>query len=364
MSWKYKKILTIVVGLVACVLFLVVGTKEFTRSKQLAAHGKTTEGEVTVVEDAPALGRRSGHYYLRVKFQMENQGVCEERVRVAKTVYQTVKEGDAVQVHYLAEDPTNCQIGTVVELRYGNILWGIVFIFAAGYTIVNFRQPVDESETAENIDRRVKTLELEHFEYISVKAENFKNVDLTFYNTVQKGLEGHGFVYLDDQENVTLRQRSNLHTFLRYLLGADQSTMAIIYHFARSLKSSKVLDLETWFSDGSFVCTSNAEMAGKLDSHPAIGALYMPSATTWEELLETHQHRVNAYIESHPGTTPVKLNGMADIRRAQAEQQRIKSEFRKKTGLTKAEIERIAGRASPILDRIHGELTERRERGE
>ena len=364
MSWKIKKILTIIVGFVAGALFLVVGTKEFIRSKQLAAHGKATRGEVWVVEDSATLGRRSRSYYLRVKFPTEGQQTCEERVRVSKSVYDAAHEGDPVPVHYLEEDPSNCQIGDNVELRYGNILWGIVFVFAGGYTLVYFRRPADEAEAAEHIGESVKTLALEHFEYASVKAEDFKNVDLAFYNSVQRGLEGHGFVYLDDQENVTLRRRSGVHTFLRHLLGADQATMAVIYHFVRGAKSAKVLDLETWFSDGCFVCTSNAEAAGKLATPGAINALRLPYDTTWEALLETHVRRVNAYLESHPGVAPVKLNGMADIRRAQAEQQRIKSGFRKSTGLTKAELERIAGGSSPELDRIHDELAKRQERGQ
>jgi hypothetical protein len=248
-------------------------------------------------------------------------------------------------------------------LRYGNILWGFVFLFAAGYTLVYFRRPVDETEAAEDIGERVNTLALDHFEYISVKAEDFKNVDLAFYKSVQLGLEGHGFVYLDDQENVTLRKRNHLHTFIRYLLGPDQATMAAIYHFTMGLKSAKVLDLETWFSDGCFVCTSNAENAGKLDSPPEVGALYLAAGTTWQALLETHQGRVSEYLQSHPGRRPVKLNGMTGIRRAQDAQQRIKSAFRKRQGLSKAELERIAGGSSPELDRIHDALTESRERG-
>src|SRR3569833_2990533 len=192
MSWKYKKILTIVVGLVGGALFLIVGTKEFLRSKQLAAQGKTAQGEVSVVENNATLGRRSSFPYLRVKFTTENQVAREESVRVSKTVYNASHVGDAVQVHYLPEDPRNCQIGEAVQIRYGNILWGIVFLFAAGYTVVNFKRPVDEVEAAEKIGEQVQTLSLDRFEYVSVKAEDFKNVDLAFYNSVQQGLETHG----------------------------------------------------------------------------------------------------------------------------------------------------------------------------
>ena len=146
--------------------------------------------------------------------------------------------------------------------------------------------------------------------------------------------------------------------------------MADLYHFVPKFalrllgaKPAKVLDLETWFSDGRFVCTCNAEMAGKLESPPAIDALRLPAGTTWDMLLETHQRRVNQYLAAHPGVKPVKLEGMADVRRAQDEQQRIKADFRKQIGLSKTELERFAGAPSREVDRLHDALTERRERG-
>ena len=358
MNWKSKRILAIALGLIFGTAFLILGTKEFLRSKQLAAHGTATRGEVSMVEDRSAFGPRSRVHYLRVKFQAD--GVShEERVSVSTAMYSSAERGDVVQVHYLPENPSICQIGDTVQLKYGNIVWGIVFILGAGYLLVNFNRPANESEAAERIAERVKILAQDHFQYISVKAENFKNVDLNFYDSVRRGLEGRGFVYLDDQQNVTLYKQSGVKTFLRYLLGPDQSTMAALYHFNRGMRSAKVVDLETWFSNGCFVCTSNAEMAGKLDTPPEIGALRMAADTTWETLLETHQRRAAEYLASHPGVTPVQLNGMADIRRAQAAQQLIKSQFRKKAGLSKAELERLAGGASPIVDRIHDELEKR-----
>jgi hypothetical protein len=362
MIWKTRRILSIIIVLAGAVLCLVEGSKEFIHAKQLAARGETVQGEVTNL-DAVRVGRRS-HYYLRVKFHGKNQDPIEVRVETTRAFFDSTHEGDTVPLRYLPEDPTICQIVGAAEWRYADIAWGVVLLCVAGYLVMTLRRPSDETEIAKRIGETAKTLALDHYEYTSVKAEDFKNVDRAYYDAVQRDLESHGFVYLDDQENVTLRERSGVRTFLRHMLGPDQATMAIIYHFVRFTKSAKVLDLETWFSDGSFVCTSNAESAGKLDTPPAINALRLSYETTWEALLETHQRRVSAFLESHRGTTPVKLNGMADIRRAQAEQQRIKSEFRKGVGISKAELERIGGGSSPEIERIHDELTRRRERGE
>jgi len=146
--------------------------------------------------------------------------------------------------------------------------------------------------------------------------------------------------------------------------------MADFYHFVPQFtsrllgaKSAKVLDLETWLSDGCFVCTSNAEMAGKLESPPAIDALRMPAGTTWDTLVQAHQNRVAKYLAAHPGVEAIKLKSMADVRRAQDEQQRIKAEFRQRIGLTRTELERFAGTQGREVDQLHDALNERRERG-
>jgi hypothetical protein len=124
------------------------------------------------------------------------------------------------------------------------------------------------------------------------------------------------------------------------------------------------MDFETWFTDGCFVCTSNAEMAGKLDSPPAIDALHMPAGTPWDILIQAHRNRVGKYLANHPGVQPVKLNGPADVSRARDEQQRIKAEFRQRTGLSRAELERLGGQQGKAVDELHDSLTARRERKE
>ena len=371
MSRKNRKIFAIIGLLVMSVVFIVVGSKELVHSKQLAARGKSTTGEILAAEDEVSGRFRSHTYYLQVRFQPGTGGAVNERVKVNKDVFEAGQPGRSVKVYYLSENPAICQAGDVVELRYSNLVWGVVFIFGAGYLLVFFQQPADKEEAVESIGEHVKTLSLAQFEYVSVKAENFKHLDLAFYDAGRNHLEALGYRHLDDQENVTLRRRTGNHTFLRILLSGDQTTMADLYHFVPKFtlrvlgaKPAKVLDLETWFSDGHFVCTSNAETAGKLDSPPAIDALRLPAAATWDMLVQAHQRRVSNYLANHRDAKPVKLQGLADVRRAQDEQQRIKAEFRKRTGLSKAELERIAGTQGRAVDELHDALTQHRERGQ
>ena len=370
MSSKSKKILSIIGLLVMGVVFIFVGSKDMVHSRQLAALGKTTTGQVIDGEDDVS-GRLHLHtYYLQVRFRPGQAGALSPRIEVSKGVYQSGQIGSTVTVHYLPDDPTICQAGETVQTRFGNLLWGIGFLLGAGYLVLFFQQPVDQKEAVERLGESVKTLSLAQFEYISVGAAKFKHLDLAFYDEGRCHLEKLGYRFLDDQENVTLRCRSGISTFIRILLSGDQITMADFYHFVPKFasrvlgaKSAKVLDLETWFSDGSFVCTSNAEMAGKLESPPAIDALRMPALTSWDKLLETHQRRIGKYLASHPGVTAVQLKGMADVRRAQDEQQRIKAEFRKRIGLSRMELEQFAGTQGREVDQLHDALTQHRERG-
>lgn len=369
-SRKAKKTFAIIALLVMGTLFIVTGSKDLIHSRQLAVRGKTVTGQVLDGEDHES-GRLHWHtYYLQVRFQPDSGGAVSQRVEVDKAVYQSVQVGSDVRVHYLPDNPAVCQAGDAVELRYGNLIWGIVFILGAGYLIVFYRQPADTQEAVESIGERVKTLSIPKFEYVSVNAQNFRRLDLAFYDEGRRYLEARGFRYLDDQENVTLRRRSGIHTFIRILLSSDQATMADLYHFippwtvrVLGAKPAKVLDLETWFSDGHFVCTSNAEMAGKLDSPPAIDALRLPAAATWDMIFEAHQRRVANYQANHREAKPVKLNGIADVRRAQDEQQRIKAEHRQRVGLSRKELEQIAGTQGKAVDELHDALTKHREQG-
>src|SRR5262249_12889297 len=129
MTWRIKKVFAIVAGFAMGAFSLTMGIKEFIHSKQLAAHGKIAQGQVTELESRPIYRSHSRIYYLRVKFEADQPR--EQRISVSQAIYDAASEGDVVTVHYLPEDPSYCQIGETVEVRYKNIGWGLVFIFGA-----------------------------------------------------------------------------------------------------------------------------------------------------------------------------------------------------------------------------------------
>jgi hypothetical protein len=103
-----------------------------------------------------------------------------------------------------------------------------------------------------------------------------------------------------------------------------------------------VLDLATQFTNGRFVCTSNAEDAGKLTQSPQVDSLFLPAATPAEALLAEHQKRVARFVTT-TGAQPVPLSSLEDVRKSGNELQRLKAEYRRHTVLTKEELRRLGG---------------------
>ena len=158
MNTKTKKIIAIIGGLAMSVMFIVLGSKELIHSMQLASRGKATTAEVLEAEDDTS-GRLHWHsYYLQVQFQPDGGDRVSKRVEVGKKVYLAAMADPSVKVHYLAEDPAICAAGDTVELRYGNLLWGVVFLFVAGYLFVFFKKPADADEAVEEIEANLKPL--------------------------------------------------------------------------------------------------------------------------------------------------------------------------------------------------------------
>jgi hypothetical protein len=119
-----------------------------------------------------------------------------------------------------------------------------------------------------------------------------------------------------------------------------------------------VVDLVSWLSNGNFITTSNATAAGKLDSPPTIDALHLP-AGAWSEVLPTHEQRLTEYFENNPGIEPAKVRNAEEVLQAQDEMQRLKSEFRRQAGISKAELQRLAGDKKIDLDALHAALVAR-----
>jgi hypothetical protein len=149
------------------------------------------------------------------------------------------------------------------------------------------------------------------------------------------------------------------------MLGRDGTWITYLYHFkpavlARALAANgfRILELQTQFANGTFVCTSNAEEAGKLDSPPGVDALRLPANSSLDAIVEAHAQRVSAALAANPGGAALRMGGLEDIHRAQNVLQGIKAAFRRDVGITKQELERLAGNrlGAQQIDALYSEV--------
>jgi hypothetical protein len=363
-----KLLLLLFVLLGGGLLLACVGAKNISNARKLAAAGQSATATVldrtfqTVYKDQKS-------YHLLVAFRTGNEQSVTNSVMVTKPVFDRVARNGSVNVFYLPADPSICIVANHVEVKYEQFVLGCVF-FGLGVLLAVWlvkspssreMDPLSEEEILEKVRpaaregvqkivSRMELLTAEKYEYKTVDARQFPHLDLQFYDLQQRFLESRGFVFLEDCENVTMRKSvSNPNVFIRVLLGGNGTIMAGLYHFKPALslraagaKQARVLDLETWFSNGSFVCTSNAENTGKLSQPAEVDNLVLPGATPFDKLLETHKQRINQ-IATRTGAQPVLLNGIADVRKAGDELHRLKAEHRRRTGLSPDELAGIAG---------------------
>ena len=324
---KTKSVLLIIGSFVLAIFLAAVGVRDLIHSRQLIARGKSTMGRVVDGEDQVSGRLRTHTYYLTVNFKPEEGVPVTKKVAVSHTVYDHTEIGGPVKVWYLAEDPTICAAGDKVETRYGSILLSLVFVGAGIFLVVTFNKGSDDDGA--KLGERLGLLTVPGFEYAAANPDDFKQLDMEFYNQGRLWLESLGYVFLGDDENLTVSKASGRRTLLRRMASADRTILATLYHFKAPLgKESKVLDLETWETSGGFVCTSNAAAAGKFASPPQIDASYLPSDTPLDAVLHGHIARLNAFYAQHPGVSAYGISGIEDARRLANEMQRIKSEFR------------------------------------
>jgi hypothetical protein len=206
--------------------------------------------------------------------------------------------------------------------------------------------------------------------YRQIDARDFSHLDLKFYERTMCEIEAQGFRRVADVENLTLKEGAmDPQTFLRLGLSLDGTIQTALYQvkprswwriilWLTGTKLSKSIDFETEFADGSFVMTSNAKMAGMLDSPPLIFSEFLPDESSARALLERHQIRVREHIHIR-NTQPLQLFSLPEMLESQHRMEKIKSEFRARVGwMKKSEWDRLAGHPNETTDDIYREFTD------
>jgi len=222
---------------------------------------------------------------------------------------------------------------------------------------------------AQKILEDTKKLYVETHCYRQVEAREFSHLDLNFYDRTMHEIQMRGFRHVGDVENLTVKEGGmDPRAFLRLGLSLDGTIQSAVYQIKPRIwwriilwlsrtKLSKAIDFETEFADGSFVMTSNAKLAGLLDSPPLIFAEFHPEEASVEPLYERHRIRVREHIDVR-NTQPVKLFSLHDLLESQHRMEKIKSEFRERIGwLKKSEWDRLAAHPNETTDDIYEEFT-------
>ena len=221
-------------------------------------------------------------------------------------------------------------------------------------------------QTAESILRHHDSIYVAKHDYAVVQEEDFPHLDLGFYRRTRFALEACGFVFLGDCENLTISHAPGgalARVLLRTMVSQDGQVIAGIYHakqksiwlriLVHGLRwaPGRIVDLETEFLDGSFIATSTATLAGKLDLPAVISREFLAADTPISTLLARHRERVE-----QRGLEPRLLHTLADILAAQERQQQLKAAFRRGHGPTREELLRCGAPTAELADQVFEEI--------
>ena len=141
--------------------------------------------------------------------------------------------------------------------------------------------------------------------------------------------------------------------------------MAGIYHpravfwlsvvlFFTKFRMRKTLDLETEYSDGSFLVTSTANCGDMMKSPPMIHSKSLSHKATFQEVLEMHRLRMRVYQEMNPAIRPCSVQTTDGLLAAQNRMQALKAAFRNETGaISKEELEKLSNGHAELAEQLH-----------
>jgi len=230
---------------------------------------------------------------------------------------------------------------------------------------------MDTKEGAEEILRRIETVYVPKHKYAIVEPREFKHLDLAYYDKVQRYLESQGFNLICNKEYLTISEAPGgmFHRVLiRVLASSDGQISATIYHpkirslwlrillFVLGKRLGRVVDFESEYSDGTFICTTNAMSAGAMSLPKQISSEFLHRDTPVEKLLARHREK----LETRPKATGVSHRLVRSYDENIAMQNRmnaLKSAYRGEIGgITKEELDRISPNHPDLTAEVHQEI--------
>jgi len=185
---------------------------------------------------------------------------------------------------------------------------------------------MESEETAETEDLvQTAAAQIPKHNYVPADPRFFTHLDLKYYDKAQRILETQGFRLIGDVENLTHSALPRAVKILsRLMVNEDGTLWATIYHYRPrfffrvvlwlgGIRSGKVVDFETAFSNAHFMTTSNHGPAGVSKSAPELHTEELAPKTPVLEVLARHRQRVEEYLGGNPGVFAVPKRTLADI---------------------------------------------------
>lgn len=179
-------------------------------------------------------------------------------------------------------------------------------------------------------------------EYRPATDEDFEGLDTTFYDQTEEFFKGKGFRRLGDQVNKTIHEMGGPCTPIRGMVSSGGTVIVGIYNVVMGENSFKIVDIETEFSDGTFLTTANS--AGlEFSTPPAqIERRQFTPDTPPATLLEAHETEMVKLTAAAPDRTCMAVQTLNELLEMQKRLHAVKNAARASQGYhDEAEVKRI-----------------------
>ena len=214
-------------------------------------------------------------------------------------------------------------------------------------------------------------------EFREADEDDYDSADRARYDAAARELAAAGFRHLGDVVDATISEMGLPSPVIRVLSAPDGSASAGLYHLPDPSSPGGgggdepiTCDLESEFSDGTFLATNNTAGRDLTTPAPPVERRQHPPETPLAELVRLHQQEVQKLLAAKPGASAVPLHTLADVMKMQKRLQAAKNAFREQIGyVDAAEVRRIAERTEgaegitePVVEAVEQIKRERRAR--
>ena len=362
-----KKALLPLSALLAAACLLIQGLAEFRDTRRLLSEGARATGKVV---DGRTVYRPRGRtrYYVTVEFGTPAGQSFRREIQVDDNTHRQGRDEGEVTVWYLPAAPEVCQAGARPQHDVSNLVLGGLLFVVGVFLVPSIWRPGSRKELADTVSEHFDTLCDTDLRYEPVDPAAFSHLDLGFYNSSQRQFEEHGFLHLEDVEEVRRKPFASFaRTFLRVLVSRDGTRVATIFQVKPGwklrllgAKETRVYGVGTLFSNATSVDTDNAEGASMLDPVPGFNTAHLPAGSSLEMVLNLHEKRLAAHAAQQAGAVPLRIQCAEELHRLMLESHARKAAFRRQHGLSKQALERLGGvSANPVINDLHKDLAKR-----